>query len=79
VWLRAFAGLTLGEAAEVMGIGRRTADRCWAYARAWLCDALAENSHTGNATSSGGPPSSVSSLRFRLPNFRGSNNIEFDA
>ena len=23
-----------------MGIGRRTADRYWAYARAWLCDAL---------------------------------------
>jgi RNA polymerase sigma factor (TIGR02999 family) len=40
VRLRAFAGLTLGEAAEVLGIGRRTADRDWAYARAWLCDAL---------------------------------------
>jgi RNA polymerase sigma factor (TIGR02999 family) len=43
VRLRAFAGLTLAEAAEVMGIGRRTADRYWAYARAWLCDALSEN------------------------------------
>ena len=40
VGLRCFAGLTLGEAAEAMGIGRRTADRYWAYARAWLCDAL---------------------------------------
>ena len=40
VRLRCFAGLTLDEAAEVMGIGRRTADRYWAYARAWLCDAL---------------------------------------
>ncbi len=40
VRLRAFAGLTLGEAADVIGIGRRTADRYWAYARAWLCDAL---------------------------------------
>jgi RNA polymerase sigma factor (TIGR02999 family) len=40
VQLRAFAGLTLAEAAEVLGIGRRTADRTWAYARAWLCDAL---------------------------------------
>lgn len=40
VRLRAFAGLTIGEAAEVLGIGRRTADRYWAYARAWLCDAL---------------------------------------
>ena len=43
VRLRAFAGLTLAEAAEVMGIGRRTADRYWAYARAWLCDALGDN------------------------------------
>ena len=40
VGLRAFAGLTLTEAAELLGIGRRTADRYWAYARAWLCDAL---------------------------------------
>jgi RNA polymerase sigma factor (TIGR02999 family) len=40
VKLRAFAGLTLAEAADVLGIGRRTADRYWAYARAWLCDAL---------------------------------------
>jgi RNA polymerase sigma factor (TIGR02999 family) len=40
VRLRAFAGLTLGEATEVMSIGRRTADRYWANARAWLCDAL---------------------------------------
>jgi RNA polymerase sigma factor (TIGR02999 family) len=41
VKLRAFAGLTLARAAEVLGIGRRTADRDWAYARAWLCFALA--------------------------------------
>jgi RNA polymerase sigma factor (TIGR02999 family) len=43
VRLRAFAGLTLAEAAKVMGIGRRTADRYWAYARAWLCDALGDD------------------------------------
>jgi RNA polymerase sigma factor (TIGR02999 family) len=40
VKLRAFAGLTLAQAAEVLGIGRRTADRNWAYVRAWLCHAL---------------------------------------
>ena len=40
IQMRAFAGLTLAEAADVLGIGRRTADRYWAYARAWLCDAL---------------------------------------
>jgi RNA polymerase sigma factor (TIGR02999 family) len=43
VRLRVFAGLTLAEAAEVMGIGRRTADRYWAYARAWICGALRDN------------------------------------
>jgi len=36
VKLRFFAGLPLGEAAAVMGIPRRTADRNWAFARAWL-------------------------------------------
>jgi RNA polymerase sigma factor (TIGR02999 family) len=41
VKLRVFAGLTLAQAAEVLGIGRQTADRDWAYARAWLCHALA--------------------------------------
>jgi RNA polymerase sigma factor (TIGR02999 family) len=40
VQLRAFGGLTLAESARVLGIGRRTADRYWAFARAWLCDAL---------------------------------------
>lgn len=34
--LRYFAGLTLPEAAELLGISPRTADRLWAYARAWL-------------------------------------------
>ena len=41
VKLRVFAGLTLAQAAKALGIGRRTADRDWAYARAWLCHALA--------------------------------------
>lgn len=40
VQLRYFAGLTLGEAAEIMGVSPRTADRLWAYARAWLHQAL---------------------------------------
>jgi RNA polymerase sigma factor (TIGR02999 family) len=43
VGLRVFAGLTLAESSEVLGIGRRTADRYWAYARAWLCDALSRD------------------------------------
>jgi RNA polymerase sigma factor (TIGR02999 family) len=36
VQLRYFAGLSLPEAAETLGISPRTADRLWAYARAWL-------------------------------------------
>ena len=41
VKLRFFTGLTLCDAAEAMGIPSRTADRHWAFARAWLADALA--------------------------------------
>jgi len=40
VKLRFFTGLTLDEAAAAMGIARRTAHRYWAFARAWLFDAL---------------------------------------
>jgi RNA polymerase sigma factor (TIGR02999 family) len=40
VRLRFFAGLSLREAAECLGISRRTANRQWAYARAWLCARL---------------------------------------
>ena len=34
--LRIFAGLTVPEIADVLNIGRRTVDRQWAFARAWL-------------------------------------------
>jgi RNA polymerase sigma factor (TIGR02999 family) len=36
VHLRFFAGLPLPEAAQILGLAPRTADRLWAYARAWL-------------------------------------------
>jgi RNA polymerase sigma factor (TIGR02999 family) len=36
VKLRFFAGLTIEQVAEVLGISTSTADRHWAYARAWL-------------------------------------------
>jgi RNA polymerase sigma factor (TIGR02999 family) len=36
VQLRAFAGLTVAQAAQVLGVSPRTADSWWAYARAWL-------------------------------------------
>jgi len=36
VQLRYFTGLSIPQAAETLGISPRTADRTWAYARAWL-------------------------------------------
>ena len=36
VKLHYFAGLTLDEAAQVLGVSEPTAKRDWAYARAWL-------------------------------------------
>jgi RNA polymerase sigma factor (TIGR02999 family) len=41
VKLRYFAGLSIREAAETLGISTATADRYWAYARAWLQRELA--------------------------------------
>jgi len=41
VELRWFAGLSLAEAAAALGIAPATADRDWAFARAWLRDRLA--------------------------------------
>jgi RNA polymerase sigma factor (TIGR02999 family) len=43
VKLRYYAGLTLPQAAEALGISSSTADRQWAYARAWLHAELREN------------------------------------
>jgi len=40
VKLRFFAGLSLREAATALGMAHRTAERQWAYARAWLYDRL---------------------------------------
>jgi RNA polymerase sigma factor (TIGR02999 family) len=40
VKLRFFAGLSLEETAELLNISRATAARYWAFARAWLYDAL---------------------------------------
>lgn len=43
VKLRYFAGMSVDEAAQSLGISRATAYRHWAYARAWiLCDILVE-------------------------------------
>ena len=40
--LRLFAGLTVDEAADALGVSRATAFRDWAYARAFLTAALAD-------------------------------------
>jgi RNA polymerase sigma factor (TIGR02999 family) len=42
VKLRYFAGLSLEEAAAVLGVSRATASRHWNFARAWLINALDE-------------------------------------
>jgi RNA polymerase sigma factor (TIGR02999 family) len=42
VKLRYFAGLSIPEAARVLNIGARSADRLWAYARAWLRRAIGQ-------------------------------------
>lgn len=43
VKLRFFAGLTLDQAAQCLGIGQRTADRYWSFARAWLYKELSND------------------------------------
>jgi RNA polymerase sigma factor (TIGR02999 family) len=40
VKLRYFAGFSIIETAEVLGVSPRTADRLWSYARAWLRRAI---------------------------------------
>jgi len=40
VKLRYFVGMTLEEAAEVLGMSARTGDNYWAHARAWLFSEL---------------------------------------
>ena len=44
VELRYFAGLTLEEAAEALGISRTTASRHWTYARVWLYSEMSDDS-----------------------------------
>ena len=43
VKLRFFLGLSIPEAGRVLGISESTAKRHWAYARAWLYDALRQS------------------------------------
>jgi RNA polymerase sigma factor (TIGR02999 family) len=43
VQLRFFAGLSMEQAAEALGISRATADRHWRFARAWLYHAMTQD------------------------------------
>jgi RNA polymerase sigma factor (TIGR02999 family) len=42
VKLRFFAGLTMPQAADALGISLRTAERDWTFARTWLHRALSQ-------------------------------------
>jgi RNA polymerase sigma factor (TIGR02999 family) len=42
VKLRYFAGLTIEQAAEYLGVSVRTANRHWSYAKAWLFEELSK-------------------------------------
>jgi RNA polymerase sigma factor (TIGR02999 family) len=46
VKLRYFAGLSVQDAADVMGVSRATADRYWGYAKVWLYCAISDSGET---------------------------------
>ena len=46
VKLRYFAGFTTAEAARALGLSIRTAERTWTYAKAWLLQAIDDESST---------------------------------
>lgn len=50
VQLLYFAGLTLPEAAQSLGVSPRTAGRLWAYARAWLRREIEGNGRAGESS-----------------------------
>jgi RNA polymerase sigma factor (TIGR02999 family) len=50
VHLRFFAGLPMPEVAKLLGISPRTADRLWAYARAWLHREIQGTAPKGNVS-----------------------------
>ena len=49
VMLRYFAGLTMSQSAEALGLSLRTAERNWKYARTWLHRELSQNGSDASA------------------------------
>jgi RNA polymerase sigma factor (TIGR02999 family) len=58
VKLRYFAGLTVQQAAEVLGISPRKADFLWAFARAWLLRKI-EGEEPGDLRGAGEPSKKI--------------------
>jgi RNA polymerase sigma factor (TIGR02999 family) len=56
VQLRYFGGLTIVEAARILRISPRTANRIWTYARAWLRREIEEETGPPMAQHEHGPP-----------------------
>lgn len=55
VELRYFCGCTIDEIAHLLDIGKRTVDRDWQAARAWLFDRLSESSDPRPSEGGSGP------------------------
>jgi RNA polymerase sigma factor (TIGR02999 family) len=53
VQLRFFAGLSLDEASQVIGVSTVTAKRYWRYAKAWLHREIAGEGDTGDSSAGG--------------------------
>jgi RNA polymerase sigma factor (TIGR02999 family) len=49
VKLRFFTGMTIPEAADVLGISQATAERYWAYARTWLYAELSDSNDSSSS------------------------------
>ena len=56
VKLRFFAGLTIPEAASVLGVSPATAERYWTYARVWLYCELGEGESAGETSNNPDDP-----------------------
>ena len=49
VKLRYFAGLTIDQTADVLGLSPATVDRRWSFARAWLFEEIERNRESGGS------------------------------